>query len=45
VRLTVLYGSQTGTAHEIAKGISADASSKGIKSQVDDVPMTDARVP
>jgi sulfite reductase alpha subunit-like flavoprotein len=41
VRLTVLYGSQTGTAHEIAKGISAEASSKGIKSQVGDAPMTD----
>jgi sulfite reductase alpha subunit-like flavoprotein len=32
--LTVLYGSQTGTAQEIAKNISADAAAKGMKSQV-----------
>ena len=30
----VAYASQTGTAHEIAKGIQAESASHGIKSQV-----------
>ena len=32
--VVVAYASQTGTAHEIAKGIQAESASHGVKSKV-----------